>query len=283
MLTIFDGILSSLVYLASCYVIFFVGKYVYHLFHKNINVKDELVEKDNLAFAVAHTGYFIGLMFAVGAAIIGPSHGMVNDLIDIFSYGAMGIVLLNISILINDKLILRKFSTRKEIVEDQNVGTGVVEAASAIATGLVIWGSLSGLGGGYDTAIVFWIIGQIMLVIASYVYNLITPYDIHEHIEKDNVAVGVGFAGALVSIGILLRFALIPDFVSWEESLMNTGIDALIGLVFLPIARFIADKILLPGRNLTDEVVNQEKPNVGVAIIEAFAYIGGAIFITWSL
>jgi len=283
MITIFDSILTALVYLASCYVVFFVGKYAYHLFHRDINVKDELVEKDNLAFAVAHTGYFIGLMFAIGAAIIGPSHGLVQDLIDIFSYGAMGIVLLNLSIIINDKLILRKFSVRKEIIVDQNVGTGVVEGASAVATGLVIWGALSGVGGGYDTAIVFWVIGQIMLVFVSFVYNMITPYEIHEQIEKDNVAVGIGFAGALISIGILLRFALIPDFVSWEESIINTGVDALIGIVFLPVARFIADKILLPGRNLTDEVVNQEKPNIGVAIIEAFAYIGGAVFITWSL
>lgn len=283
MITIFDSILTALVYLASCYVVFFVGKYAYHLFHRDISVKDELVEKDNLAFAVAHTGYFIGLMFAIGAAIIGPSHGLVQDLTDIFSYGAMGIVLLNLSIIINDKLILRKFSVRKEIIVDQNVGTGVVEGASAVATGLVIWGALSGVGGGYDTAIVFWVIGQIMLVFVSFVYNMITPYDIHEHIEKDNVAVGIGFAGALISIGILLRFALIPDFVSWEESIINTGIDALIGIVFLPVARFIADKILLPGRNLTDEIVNQEKPNIGVAIIEAFAYIGGAVFITWSL
>lgn len=283
MLTILDSVITTLIYLVGCYVVFIAGKFAYHLFHRDIDVKNELVEKDNVAFAIAHTGYFIGLMFAIGAAIIGPTHGLLNDMIDLFSYGFMGIILLNIAILINDKLILRKFSVRKEIIVDQNAGTGVVEGASAVATGLVIWGALSGLGGGYITALVFWVVGQLMLILVSYVYNLITPYDIHEHIEKDNVAVGIGFAGAIVSIGILLRFALIPDFVSWEESLLNTVIDAAIGLVFLPIARVLADKILLPGRNLTDELVNQEKPNIGVAFIEAFAYIGGAIFITWSL
>ncbi|MBI9069995.1 MAG: DUF350 domain-containing protein [Melioribacteraceae bacterium] len=283
MLTTFDDILTSLVYLASCFIIFMIGKFVYQLFHKDIDVKNELVEKDNFAFAVAHTGYFIGLLFAIGSAIIGPSAGMRQDLIDIFSYGLLGIILLNLSIIINDKIILRKFSVTKEIIEDKNTGTGVIEAANAVATGLIILGALSGEGGSYLTAIVFWLIGQVLLFVVSIIYNLITPYNIHEHIEKDNVAVGVGFSGAIVAIGVLIWFALSPDFIDWQTSLMNLLVDVVIGLVLLPIVRIVTDKILLPGRKLTDEIVNQEKPNVGVALIEAFAYIGGAVFITWCL
>ncbi|MFT7149322.1 MAG: hypothetical protein ACI82Q_001181, partial [Nonlabens sp.] len=61
------------------------------------------------------------------------------------------------------------------------------------------------------------------------------------------------------------------------------SIDVAIGLAFLPLARFLTDKILLPGRNLTDEIVNQEKPNNGAALVEAFAYIGGSVLITWAL
>ena len=34
---------------------------------------------------------------------------------------------------------------------------------------------------------------------------------------------------------------------------------------------------------LTDEIINQEKPNVGAALVEAFAYIGGSVLITWAL
>ncbi len=283
MITTIDGLISSVIYLLACYIIFIVGKFVYDILRPKLNVKQELVEKDNLAFAIAHTGYFIGLMFVIGGVIIGPSAGMVNDLIDIGTYGLLGIILLNLAMFINDKVILKKFSTRKEIVEDQNAGTGVVEAASAIATGLILWGSLTGEGGGYLTALVYWFVGQLALILVAYVYNFITPYDVYEHIEADNVAVGVGFAGALVSIGILIRFAILPEFVSWEESLLNAGIDIVIGVVLLPLTRFIADKVLLPGRNLTDEIINQEKPNIGSAIIEAFAYIGGAVFITWVL
>lgn len=280
---ILDAILATLVYLLISFVLFYIGKITYQLFHKKINVKDELVFKDNLAFAVAHTGYFIGLLIALGGALLGESHGFLLDVGYMFAYGILAIVLMNLSVIVNDKIILRKFSVYDEIVRDQNVGTGVVEGASAVATGLVIMGSLYGEGGGILTALAYWGIGQILLIITAFVYSWIVPYDIHEHIEKDNVAVGVGVAGALVAIGNLIRFALMHDFENWLYTLENVAIDVTIGLLFLPVARWIADKILLPGQNLTDEIINQEKPNVGAAIIEAFAYVGGSVLITWSL
>ena len=50
----------------------------------------------------------------------------------------------------------------------------------------------------------------------------------------------------------------------------------------LPLARLLTDKILLPKRKLTDEIINQENPNIGAAIIEAFSYIGGSMLICMS-
>jgi len=278
-----DAALTAIIYLAVCFVLFIIGKFAYKLFQRKIKVGKELVEKDNFAFAVAHVGYFIGLLLAISSAVIGPSYGILEDVMNIGLYGLLAIVLLNISIIINDKLILRNFSVYKEIIDDRNVGTGVIEGANAIATGLIILGSVSGEGGGVITALVFWLAGQILLIITSLFYNLVTPFDVHEQIEKDNIAVGLGFAGALIAIGNLIRFGLMIDFVSWEESLYNVGIDVVIGLIFLPVARLLTDKILLPGRNLTDELINQEKPNVGAGLIEAFAYVGGSVLITLCL
>jgi uncharacterized membrane protein YjfL (UPF0719 family) len=278
-----DAVLAFLTYLSASFLLFFIGKLAYQIFNPGINVNHELVEKDNLAFSVAHVGYFIGLLLAIGSAILGESNGLVNDLMDLGIYGLLAIVLLNLSILINDKIILRKFSVRKEIIEDGNVGTGVIEGGNAIATGLIILGSIYGDGGSLLTAVIFWGTGQILLIVTAFVYNLITPYDVHEYIEKKNIAVGIGFAGALISIGNLIRHALMHDFLGWEHSIREEFIDVGIGLLFLPLVRFLTDKILLPGQNLTDELINQEHPNIGASIIEAFAYIGGSILITWAL
>ncbi len=282
-MTYIDAILTTVVYLSSSFALFFVGKYLYQIFHRGYNVKEELVEKDNLAFALAHTGYFIGLVLAIGGIMMGETEGILIDLMFIGIYGIIALILLNLSIIINDKIILRKFSVQKEITEDQNAGTGILEGASSVATGLIIMGSIYGEGGGIDTVLIYWVVGQVLLIITAFVYNWITPFDVHEHIEKNNVAVGVAMAGAIIAIGNLIRHGLMHDFENWYITAENIAIDAGIGLVFLPIARVIADKILLPGKNLTDELINQEKPNIGAGIIEAFAYIGGSVLICWSL
>ncbi len=288
MIALFDGILTTITYIVVAFVLFIVGKIVYQLFHPKVKVGPELVENDNFAFATSYVGYFAGLLLAIGSAVMGEGSGfLLDDLIDIGIYGALAIVLLNLSIIINDKLILSKFSLKKEILEDKNVGTGVIEGANSLATGLIILGAIHGEGYGEGgpivNAILYWVLGQVILFITSLVYNLITPYDIHKHIEKNNVAVGVGYAGAIISIANLIRFALMHDFESWDITLENVGIDVGIGLIFLPIVRFATDKILLPGQKLTDEIVNQEHPNVGAALVEAFAYIGGSVIICWSL
>lgn len=288
--------LNTLIYIASAFILFFIGKVAYDLTNKKIDVKAELVKKDNLAFALSNVGFYIGLLLAIGSVIIGPSYGILIDVFDIFVFGVVAIVLLLLSEFIMDKVILAKFSTTKEIIEDQNAGTGIVVAANFIASGLIIMGAMIGEGknffpetaGGYMfsgiiTAIVFWITGQVVMIIAAWFYNLITPYNIHEHIEKDNVAVGIGFAGALVAMAILISNATSGDFISWQDNFTKVAIEVLVGFIFLPVVRFFTDKILLPGEKLTDEIINQDKPNIGAAIIEAFAYVGGAVLITWCL
>ncbi|MBL4708254.1 MAG: DUF350 domain-containing protein [Flavobacteriales bacterium] len=278
-----DGLITALIYLLVSFALFLIGKKVYQLIHKKIDIDHELVEKDNLAFSFANVGYYAGLIIAISSVYEGDgiSH-IVDNIIDILTYGMLTIVLLNISMFISDKVILRKFSVEKEIIEDQNVGTGVIEGAICIANGLIIHGVLTENQDSFIGILAMWAIAQGALMLVGVIYNAITPYDIHEHIEKDNVAVGVGFAGALIAIANLIRFGAQIEADSWimvgENLLLETGI----GLLMLPLARLLADKILLPKRNLTDEIVNQEKPNVGAAVIEAFSYIGGSMLICMS-
>ncbi len=294
---------NAVAYIFMAFFLFWVGKRAYQLFHPTIDVQNELVIKDNFAFSIAHTGYFIGVLIAIGGTIVGETNGLIADLFDMLVYGLLSILLLNISIFINAKIILRQFSVEKEICTDRNEGTGLVEAASAIASGLVISGAVSGdaiaplwslIDGSSDcfsygpymgiiNTIQFWLIGLVLMVFTAWFYNKILPYNALDEIEKDNVAVGFGFAGALVAIAILVSHALSGDFEGWIATFTKVGFEMGIGLILLPVARLLADKILLPGQNLTDELVNQDKANIGAGLIEAFSYIGGAILVTWCI
>jgi len=278
-----DQVVTALIYIIAVFVLFFVGKFVYDKINRRFVLQEELLQKDNFAVAIAVVGYYLGLVFAIGGILIGPSGFWLDDLLDILFYGIVSILLLNLSAFINDKIILYKFDNVKEIIEDRNVGTGVIQAANHIAVGLIIYGAISGEGGDLITASVFWILGQIVLIIASFTYNLITPFDVHDEIEKDNVAVGVAFAGMLIALGNVIRIGLSGDFISWGVNLTQFGGFVVFGLILLPVLRLITDKVLLPGEKLTKELVNQETPNVGAGAIEAFSYIAASLLLGWVI
>lgn len=278
-----DQIISALIYLIVVFSIILVGKWVYDRLNPKFVLKEELVKHDNFALALAVVGYFFGLVLAIGGILEGPSAGWVDDIIDIIFYGIISIILLNLSIIINNKIILYKFDNIKEIIQDRNTGTGVIEAGNHIAIGLIIFGAVSGDGGDLITFAVFWILGQIVLILAGFIYNWIIPFDLHEQIEKDNIAIGVAFAGMIIALGNIIRLGLNGDFISWYDNLIHFTVFVIFGLILLPFIRFITDKILLPGERLSDELANQEVPNIGAGAIEAFSYIAASFLIGWVL
>jgi len=278
-----DNLVSAAIFIIVFFIFFLIGKVINDLLHREYKLNFELVEKDNAALALAVVGYYFGLVLAIGGTIAGPSAGLVEDLYDLVIYGILSIILLNISWFLCDKLILFKFRVSEELIRDHNQGTGVVSAGISVASGFIIYGAVSGEGGSIWTVLVFWALGQVLLILAGLVYERITPYNIHEEIEKDNVAAGVSFAGALVSIGIIIGLAGEGDFTAWSIDLPVYIGFAVLGLILLPIIRLLTDKVLLPTVKLADEIAAQEKPNVGAAYIEAFSYIAAAFIISWCV
>ncbi len=278
-----DNLLTAIILIVVFYILFFIGKKVHDLIHTEYNLIVELVEKDNPALALSVAGYYFGLVLGIGGTLVGPSNGIVEDILDLCIYGTLSIILINLSWFVCDKLILYKFKVNDELIRDKNQGTGAITCGVCIASGLIIYGSVAGEGGNIWTAICFWAMGQIMLVLASLVYNMITPYSIHDEIEKDNAAAGVSFAGALVAMGIVVGLAAEGDFTTWSDVLFDYILIAFSGLVLLPFVRILTDNVLLPTVKLTDEIAGQEKPNLGAAYIEAFSYVAAAFIIDWCV
>ena len=277
-----DQILRGFTYLAVVLVLLVIGKLVYDGLHRRFVLRTELIEKDNLAVALAVAGYYLGLVIVLGGVVSGPaSFNMFDDVIGLVIFGVLGIVLLNLSAWINDKVVFSKFDNEKEIVEDRNAGMGAVEGGNYVAVGLITAGAMSGEGG-LLPGLVFWVLGLVALIVAGLLYDKITSYDLHEQIEKDNVAVGVAFAGVLVGFGNIIRLAGDGDFVSWNESLTEFGYYTLVGLILLPLIRMFADKVLLPGASLSDELV-QDRPNLGAGFIEAVSYLAASMLIGLTL
>ena len=277
-----DQILTGFIYLAVVLVLVVIGKWVYIALHRGFVLRTQLLEKDNLAMALTIAGYYLGLAIVLGGVVSGPGSDMLTEnVIDVVIFGLVAIVLLNLSGWINDKIIFSRFDNQKEIIQDRNIGMGAIEGGNHVAVGLITAGALSG-GGGLLSGAVFWVLGQVGLIVAALLYNKMTSFDLHHEIGRDNTAVGVAFAGVLIGFGNIIRLAGEGDFVSWTQSLSEFGYYAVVGLLLLPLVRLFADKVLLPGARLTDELV-QDVPNVGAGAIEATTYLAASILIGLTL
>ena len=279
----FDNIMTALVLIAVVMAIILIAKKAWDVCHRRIKLRHELVENDNPAVALALCGYLFGIVFAIAGIMSGDDLDLVDEIIDLVLYGLLAIVLLNISSFISDRLVFHRFDNSTELVNDRNIGLGAVEGAFAAASGLVLYGALLGEGGGIFTTLVFWLLGQLAFLLFAHLYNLITPFDFIAEIEKNNHAVAFAFAGLLLAAANLIRTATAFDFVSWTENLQNFAIIFVLGVLLFPLLRFITDKLLLPSASLTHELVGQERPNIGVGLLEASTYMIASLIISWVI
>lgn len=258
------------------------------LFSKIVNdyftpykIDEELHEKDNVALATSMAGYLGATTIIFVGSLLGPSKGILEDLMVVGGYSFLGIFLLNLSRLINDRFILHSFSNVKEIIEDRNVGTGAVQFGSYFASGLIVAGAIHGEGGGIHTLLVFFLLGQIALILFTKIYNWITPFDIHDEIERDNVAAGIAFGGTLIAVGIILMKGASGSFVDWGHNLSIFMMDILLVFILLPMVRFFFDKIIIPKASLDHEI--QHDRNLGAGLLEMIGAISFSVILLFTM
>ncbi len=258
-------------YLLAILIIMVIGKRLHSQF-SSYDLDHELTTSDNKAVALSTTGY----LFAIGLilwGVITPNGessvtgfwSLIGDLIATFFWGLLGIGLLQISRYLNDRFLLPNFSNHKEIIEDRNLGTGAVEGCTFIASGIIIKTVLSGSGSCFFVDLIgtifYFAVGQASFLIFGRLYQRISRFDLHHEIEQDNAAAGVAFGLSMVAVGILLA-----DYIAAYNSIFGLIFWIPISFFFLVTGRYIADKMLLPGA-LLDEEISQDR-NWGAALIE---------------
>jgi len=256
-------------------------------------IDEEVTQKNNVAVALRLSGYLAGVILVFLGALYQPltviapdglgfDRAFGEDVLRVFLYSLAGIVALNLARPLMDRLILYKFSIEKEVVQDQNVGTGAAEFGMYVATGLLIAGAVAGEGGKTETAaaltaLAFFGMGLALLVVFALFYQLTTSFDIHSEIEGKNTAVGIALGGNLIAIGLVTFKALFGDFVGWGESIAVFLTFAVIGFVLLYVLRLLIDLLLLPTVRIPKALA--EGRNVGVAYIQSMVVISAALIL----
>ena len=286
---------ESFIYILVAFVLFWIAKLAYSSVYRRVDLNAELFTRDNQALAISTVGYYFGILIAFGGAISGESQGLSTDIVTIGIYGLSAIALMLLASFMCEKILLPSFNNTKEVVEDRNLGVGFVEAGVYIANGLIILRATEGDTAGADPTastlaavasgmlvmLVFWLLAQVVLVIAGRLYEMVTSYNFLEELERDNAAVGLAFAGALIGIGNIISVAIGGDFTGWTESLTLFAVDVSFGFVMLFVVHKVTDILLAPGVKLADEQT-QEHPNIGAGLLEAFGYVGASVLIVWT-
>lgn len=270
---------QAAIYLVTMLVVFYLGKKVHDCL-TSFNLNEQLTKEDNKAVAISFGGYLLGLGIILWGilssdSVITPTDNEKRDLLaDLMStviWSLIGIALLQLARIINDKVLFSQFNNTKELVSDRNIGTGAVECGSFIGSALIIRAALSGeeevtfLVSLLLTAIYFFA-GQLAFLVFGKFYQFVSRFDLHKEIEKDNASAGVSFGMSLVAIGILLS-----GFIIHFDSLPAMAVWFLISVVLLLSSRYVVDKIILPGHLLDEEI--SEDHNWGAALIEGSAAI----------
>ena len=260
-------------------------------------IDEEIVEKGNLAVALRLCGYLLGVILVFLAAVYQPLVQPISDvglgftrefgfdLLRVFLYSLAGIVALNLVRPLADRLVLYKFNVEREIVDEQNVGTGAVEFGMNVAAGLIIAGAITGgsVGTEVETALIalaFFALGMVVLVLFALFYELTSSFNIHDEIVRNDTAVGIAFGGNLVAIGLVALKALFGDFVDWQTSIVGFVIFAVFGFVLLYLLRLLVDLILFSKTKVSDQLV---AGNIGVAFIESTVVISAALILFFAI
>lgn len=271
---------ESVVFLLAAVVVLLIGKKIYDLMMP-FSVDRELTHADNKALAVSYFGYLMGQGIVVWYVLTSPGqHDLVKDLIAMSVWSLVGIVLLNICRIVNDKVILAAFSNQKELIEDRNIGVGAAQAGSYIGTalllGAIVAGEQADLMSNLIGAGVFFALGQGAFIVFSIIYRKLSGYDVLAEIgDNNNAAAGVSFGMTLVAIGMILSNSVmfsmsVIAFVAWF----------VLGGILIFIMRALVDIVILPSHKIAEEITKDQ--NWGVALVEGGSAVIVAILLTAS-
>ena len=258
------------------------------------DVKDQLDNKDNLAFGLSIAAGIVAIGLVMSAAVSGEAHvSLVQEALNVIVYAVTGIILLKIGLVVVDKLIFTSVNIKQQLLS-KNTSYGVINAANLVAIGVLIaaaigWAEDDSWRGVPGTVVIF-IISLLVIgfvsVIRRTVYSSRHEGNQWQLALITNPALAVRYAGQLVGSAIVIAAAsgLIEyhtDVTSLAVAGLTWLIYAIIGVVVLWLLFRLTLPVVLYKIDVVEEVDNQK--NIGIASIEASIYIAFAIIINMML
>ena len=138
----------------------------------NVNSAEELAARDNVAFGIAMAAGIISLALMLTGAVSGePGMTYANEIASVLAYGILGVLLIKIGRLVQDKIVLRGIEIQAQIKRG-NVAAALVDAANTLAIGLILRAVMlwveSDTFSGLLVVLIAFVDAQILLALVAY-------------------------------------------------------------------------------------------------------------------
>jgi uncharacterized membrane protein YjfL (UPF0719 family) len=242
-----------------------------YAFLYRVDLSEALTTQDNPAASIAFGGFTVSFAASLSSVASFRSGQLLLDVQTIFLYGFLALALVVFCDRAHSMLLHPGIGGKKEIYEDRNVGVAIAKAGALVGSGLTLAGSLNGDGGGILAVLVFFILGQLALSLVGWIHRKTCGYGFFESMAQGNAAAGLSYAGTLIASGIILFNATSGNFTDWKHDLINFFIQAGLGLILVPVLRWIFDMIWMPGAIMSQEIARDK--NWGVVLLEFFLLV----------
>jgi len=274
---------SILVDLVAIIILLLIARMMNQLVIKT-GITEALIHKDNHALGIQISGYLFGVLLIIGSVLSGMgTQDLWTTVMWIAIYGIVGILFLNLFTVLGLKLIISDKCL--DAIKSGNSAAGIVSAGGYIATALIIAGTVAGDSQGtWVSAVVFFIAGQVSLIIITLIFRMLTSYNDNEEIVNGNIAAALSYAGLMIAVGLIVGHAVEGDFVDYQSSFLAFGKALLVVVALYPIRQWVVQGLLLGGGftiygGRLDKEIKEDK-NISVGIIEAAVYISTALLVT---
>lgn len=229
------------------------------------------------ALAVRLGAMMFSVILAISGEMTGESLGLTRDIGSFILYSLIVIVLLLLAILIGDKLLLSKIDNMSAL-QKNNLSVAVFEALYIISTGIILKSSLTGDEGGILSMLIFFLLGQSMLIGFFSLILIWTPFDDVVEIEANNFSAGLLLGGLLLSLSIINYYSILGESSTLMEDITSYFISSIKGIVLLIGFSALIDKVLFLKKDIVREAIVTDK-NWGLVLVLVLINIATAVSI----
>ncbi len=284
-----DLALYALIDLSIIVLLMLLIKWLQEKFY-SINVNEEISEKDNFAYGIGFSGGLFALCIVL-SAVIGRhiQQGVEKAAFGIFLFGIIGIILIRVGRYIHDKVVLHRVDT-PQLLKEKNVGIALVDAASVIASAIILRSIILWVDGSDVNAVIAVISGYFVVLAISIVLTRFYEYrfaltnqndSFQGALKRGQMAVAVDHAGNLLGTAMVVTASeklLVYSSTAYVSNVTGWLFVSFALAVGLQIIVQIGKHILLLGVDINKEI--DQHHNMGIACIGLVLNLGFAILIT---